>query len=952
MELDSDLGIDSIKRVEIFSAVQERLPDSPQVKSEHLGTLRTLRQVVEFLSEEKTEEQMEAAPVQNRVEVETSAITNGAPASNGYRPSDLEISASGQELRRFVLSVHPITADNPREHIVLPKGGEFWITDDGAGLADRLARSLSARGFKSRVLGIQSLGQVSSPSRLEGLIVLAPLGETSDRYLQDVLGLLKIASAGLRFSAKSGGSALITVSRMDGAFGLNDPRDPVSGGLAGLTKTAAKEWPEVHCKAIDLAVDWNNPDQIAKAIADEIFVEGPVEVGLSQKGPIFLSLSEKALPETCAKTANGIWFQDQELHSPLSTCHATFAISKKEVVLVTGGARGVTAEVAVAFARAAHPTLVLLGRSPEPGPEPNWLPHLTDEKDIKKALLAHANGSISPRELQDQYRDLAAQREIRNTLERIQETGAVCHYRCLDIRDESAVKATLTEIRNSLGPIRGIVHGAGVLADRRIEDKTIEQFDQVYSTKVTGLRSLLNSLNEAELKFLALMSSSTARFGRVGQVDYAAANEVLNKLAQQHARRWPQCRVVSINWGPWDGGMVTPQLKKIFAEEGLGLIPLKAGADFLVREINLSSDPAVEVVVLALPKSSDSTETVNGETVVRESSQPASQSPLTTHHSPTLTTVAFERTLNVDEYPFLTSHVIDGRAVLPLAMMMEWLAHGALHGNPGLVFHGLDNIRVFRGVILEEDQPCTIRVLAGPGVLEGSVTRVPVELHSTKEGGGGDQTNGKGLDGRLGHPPLTAHHSPIVNARAEVILATRLPIADVLPPEFQVESYLRDPSEVYSQILFHGPHLQGIEQVQGFSKHGIIGMVTGAPAPASWIQDPLRHVWLTDPLAVDAAIQLAVLWAYEEHGMASLPCFVGRYRQFRRFSSRENLRVVFQALKMVAQRVSGDLTLLDREGKVVARLENYESVLDAHLNQAFRRNRLRHRETQPQDSGF
>ena len=50
MELDADLGIDSIKRVEIFSALQEQLPDAPAVKPEHLGTLRTLRQVAEFLA--------------------------------------------------------------------------------------------------------------------------------------------------------------------------------------------------------------------------------------------------------------------------------------------------------------------------------------------------------------------------------------------------------------------------------------------------------------------------------------------------------------------------------------------------------------------------------------------------------------------------------------------------------------------------------------------------------------------------------------------------------------------------------------------------------------------------------------------------------------------------------------------------------------------------------------
>src|SRR5204862_7434003 len=49
MALDADLGNDSIKRVEILSALQEQLPEAPAVKPEHLGTLQTLRQIVEFL---------------------------------------------------------------------------------------------------------------------------------------------------------------------------------------------------------------------------------------------------------------------------------------------------------------------------------------------------------------------------------------------------------------------------------------------------------------------------------------------------------------------------------------------------------------------------------------------------------------------------------------------------------------------------------------------------------------------------------------------------------------------------------------------------------------------------------------------------------------------------------------------------------------------------------------
>ena len=75
-----------------------------------------------------------------------------------------------------------------------------------------------------------------------------------------------------------------------------------------------------------------------------------------------------------------------------------------------------------------------------------------------------------------------------------------------------------------------------------------------------------------ELRALALFSSSTARFGRRGQVDYAVANEVLNKRARQEALRRPGCRVVALGWGPWDGGMVTPGLRRLFQAEGVELI--------------------------------------------------------------------------------------------------------------------------------------------------------------------------------------------------------------------------------------------------------------------------------------------------------------------------------------------------------------------------------------------
>ena len=100
---------------------------------------------------------------------------------------------------------------------------------------------------------------------------------------------------GLRQAGRAGGAVIVTVSRMDGAFGLNNPQNVVSGGLAGLVKTAAKEWPEVCCKALDLSADWPDLDATAKAVVETVLRQGPMEIGLSQQGAATLQLSEKPL---------------------------------------------------------------------------------------------------------------------------------------------------------------------------------------------------------------------------------------------------------------------------------------------------------------------------------------------------------------------------------------------------------------------------------------------------------------------------------------------------------------------------------------------------------------------------------------------------------------------------------------------------------------------------------
>ncbi len=547
MRLDADLGIDSIKRVEILSALQEQLPDAPVIKPEHLGTLQTLGQIVEFLATGEAEAGAIPCPPHP-------GPTLPLPRGEGARRAGEGLGGRVEEpavpLQRLVLTSIPLDdARRPREPVRLRPGSAFWICDDGDGngLALALADRLRAWGHDARVLRRAEVGLQSPPARLDGLLLLAPSSGCDDATIKDAFRLLRTAGPGLRQAGREGCAVLATVTRLDGAFGtrglgLDSQAEPVSGGLAGLAKTAGHEWPEVACKAIDIEPDFvrGDMDRAVEAILDELLLRGPAEVGLARDGRSTLELVPTAL-------AGGV-----------ST------LDPGDVVVISGGARGITAEVALALAAALRPTIVLLGRSPGPAPEPDWLAALdiADEAAIKRGLAARANGQATPQSIGEQFRGIAAGREIFRNLGRIESAGAKVVYRAVDVRDGAAVAACLAAVRHEHGPIRGLVHGAGVLADRRIEDQTDAQFAAVYDTKVSGLRSLLAALRpEADdLRLLVLFSSSTARFGRTGQVAYAAANEVMNKWAQREAVNRPGRRVVSVNWGPWEGGMVTPCL--------------------------------------------------------------------------------------------------------------------------------------------------------------------------------------------------------------------------------------------------------------------------------------------------------------------------------------------------------------------------------------------------------
>jgi len=876
--------------VEILSTLEEQIPNLPAISPEIMGSLKTLGQIVEYLAGAETPQIPKSQMSPTSSDSHTDTIPEPPAPISPDEPDSSPRHLATPIGRKVVSVVEQPFVENVR--LSLPANHKVFITDDGTGLSEAIAQEFLSRNMDAVLLSKQMVSDMAtgqtSVKNAAGLVMVAENQMTDERFLKHSFLLTKRLGSDLIDSGAKGGALFATITRLDGAFGFKGRgmSIPLQGGLAGLAKTASLEWENVCCHAIDLAPDWKENTRIAKAVVSELLnsnPSGPVEVGLDPDSRSILELKSSPYPQ------------------------GEISLDPGDVVVITGGARGVTASAACALAKHAKPTLVLMGRSSDPAPEPEWLAGIHDEAVIKKAILKNefGNTNIIPVQLEKAYKKHMANREITKNLETIRNLCAHVRYYSADVRDVDTVTSILDDVRSVHGPIKGIIHGAGILEDCTIMDKTLDQFERVFDTKVTGLNVLLEATRQDPLKYLVLFSSVTARIGNKGQADYAMANEVLNKIAQQESLTRPDCKVTAINWGPWDGGMVCSALKRKFEQNGVELIPLDAGAMCMIYEMMGDIKVPVEVVIGAniIPAKDQETD----ETVC---SRPA---PVDVRKKEKLS-LTVKREIDVHTYPILDAHILDGKPVVPFALIAEWLGHGALHENPGLLLHGLDDMRIFHGIKLDHKKKL-IRLMAGKTRKKGSIFEVTVEIR----------------DG-------IKDNRDIIHSSARAILTDKIEE----PPSFDksqymgINGYSKTIDEIYEKILFHGLELRGIREIIGYSPRSVAARISSAPAPATWMTDPLRSKWIADPLVLDCACQMAIIWCFEERKTLSLPSYSASYRQYRDAFPADGVTAVLEVKEVTDHKMTGDFTFLDSEDVVVARLTGYEAVMDASLSKAFK----------------
>ncbi|MEL0657793.1 SDR family NAD(P)-dependent oxidoreductase [Psychromonas arctica] len=927
MDMEADLGIDSIKRVEILGAVQDEITDLPELDAEQLSQMRTLDEIICYMQSVQTGPIVNAHCSLNVANEETHV--NPTPEKSIV----LDPSPSATVEIKKLAALECINSSVENKHLLLVNDG----LDSGVATANELSTLgwtvtvLTPSWVKSKITKAfnKSILQVSLSELTEQ--TLNQVLETQDQWLSVIYLHPKTAVEGIAFESqykkglqlafllakltklnqnaneKNNGdrSSFLVLTRQGGDFAtqnIDKKADLVQGGLSGLVKTLAHEWDNVFCRIVDIPTKYN-ANKVAKIVVGELNDKQrlPVEVGFNTEGR--LSLVAKETDSYQLESGNQL---DQDA-----------------VFLVSGGAKGVTAHCVIEIANQYQCKFILLGRSRYQAQEDDWSLSSATEGDLKKAAMQHLINSgekPSPKLIKQMIRPVLANREITQTLQAIETLGGIAEYVSADVCDKEKLQQAINPICDLWGPITGVIHGAGVLADKLIEQKTLAEFDQVYNTKIEGLNALLACCELEKLKHLVLFSSAAGFYGNPAQSDYAIANEILNKAAYRFKALYPTTQVLSFNWGPWDGGMVTPELKRMFDERGVYIIPVQSGASLLVSELAAKHNRCVQIVVGTDMSGTDSENLVDQRVV--------DQSIVDQNNDNALRESSHQqiKTFNHLDNALLVDHKIDGQQVLPTVCAIAWLKSTCESLYPEYQYQGIEDFKLFKGIVFDGSQ-------AGEYVIDTKILEHKVLNSKTIQES--DNTLRievtVGSENKQGKPVF--HYKSTVNLAKPLVENTPLAYQGILPKLVKKQS-AQAASLYLDGSLFHGLSLQGIKHIHQLDDSGLLlECVIDKSVTQAEGEFLLEE---TNVFANDLVYQAMLVWTSKQMGSGSLPTSTAAWQVFREVKVDEFFFIKLNIIKTTGQSVFADLLLIDQNNNIISKITAAEVTCSASLSELFK----------------
>lgn len=448
--------------------------------------------------------------------------------------------------------------------------------------------------------------------------------------------------------------------------------------------------------------------------------------------------------------------------------------------------------------------------------------------------------------------------DMESLLAEAEQRGTPARYVAVGLSDREELRRTLDDAQKELGPITAVFHAAGHIEDARVPQKTQDSVERVLEPKLTGLEGVVAAT--PSLREVVLFSSWAARFGNIGQADYAGANQLLDAYAVATENH----RVISLEWPPWRSSPMVNAIPRLMREaiaaEGVPFID-DTEALSLLDEAVASSFGGVELVARDMP--------------------------------PDVFSARHHEVVSLARHPYLEDHRLKGRPVMPLASAADLLAWAFLEAAQTTLPLTLRDVSLVRGVMGNDVLELSVRGRSSPGrPAEGQL-----EIRSSTEAARGDRP---------------------VAYRAEACVETDHPPArrpldgEPLGAGMPLEAF-------YATATFHGPRLHGIVSIDAVTTRGIRGRVR-ASRVADWLPDGERTGWVIDPLAVDGAFQLAAYWLVQQHGRTGFPTGVERLVVLRD-PGPGPLEAICHLGEVDDDRFRGDVGLYDDAGEMVVWLE-------------------------------
>jgi enediyne polyketide synthase len=344
------------------------------------------------------------------------------------------------------------------------------------------------------------------------------------------------------------------------------------------------------------------------------------------------------------------------------------ALGPGDVLVVTGGGKGIAAECAFDLGQRTGARLALLGRA-------------TPETD----------------------------RELAANLARMHAAGVACDYFIADVTDPAAVAAAVAAITARCGVPTAVLHGAGRNEPVRVRDLDAVAFRATCAPKVDGLHHLLAHCDPARLRLVVAFGSVIARTGLHGEADYAHANEEMRRALTAWQTAHAHCRVLTLEWSVWSGTGMGERLGRIDAllREGITPIPIDAGVRVL-RELLATPHLPPSVVVTGRLGDLPTAKWADRELPLLRYLERVGA------HTPRVELVT-DTELSHGRDPYLADHQLDHDALFPAVLGLEAMAqaHRALGGEPDAP-HGLGftDVEFARPIVVPEADPLALRVAA------------------------------------------------------------------------------------------------------------------------------------------------------------------------------------------------------------------------------------------------